>query len=91
MGNLCSCNFITGEDKKEFNGFSSSSNNDDKFIYIIKKQFNKYDEKDKKYYKKAPDYDNLIENTSIQNIEISEEPIENYNGSVQIIQWKNET
>ena len=52
MGNLCSCNFITGEDKKEFNGFSSSSNNDDKFIYIIKKQFNKYNEKDKKYYKK---------------------------------------
>ena len=33
----------------------------------------------------------MIENTSIQDIEINEEPIENYNGTVQIIQWKNET
>ena len=91
MGNLCSCDFIKGEEKEEFKGFGANSNNEEKFIDIIKKNFNKYNEKDKKYYRKTTDYDNLIENTSIHDIEITEEPIENYNGTVQIIQWKNNT
>ena len=91
MGNICSCNFLTGEDKKEFKGFSGNSKDGDKFIYILKKQNNNYNEKDKKYYKKSSDYENMIENTSIQDIEITEEPVENYNGTVQVIQWKNET
>ena len=91
MGKLCSCNYITGEEKEEFKGFSGNSNNDEKITCIIKRHFNKYNEKDKKYYQKSTDYDNIIENTSLQNIEITEEPIEYYNGSVQIIQWKNDT
>lgn len=91
MGNICSCNFLTGEENKEFNGFSLNSNNKDSFIYILKKHVNNYNEKDKKYYKKSTNYENLIENTSIQDVEINEEPIETYNGTIQVIQWKNET
>ena len=91
MGKLCSCNFcIKGEDKKEFNGFSASPiNNDDKYIYIIKKQFRKYNQKDKKFYQKSQDYDKMVENTSIQDIEINDEPIEENKGSIQIIRWNN--
>lgn len=85
MGKLCSCNYITGEEKEEFKGFSGSSNKDDNFINIVKKNFRKYNDKDKKYYQKTQDYDNLVENSSIQNIEVTEEPIENDNGTVQII------
>ena len=88
MGNFCSCNFLTGEEKKEFKGFSASSNNENNFVYIVKKRINNYNQKDQKYYKKSSDYENLIENTSIQDIETTEEPIENYNGTVQVIQWK---
>ena len=91
MGKLCSCNYITGEEKEEFNGFSGNYNDENNFINIIKKNFNKYNEKDKKYYRKTSDYDNLLENTSIHDIEITEEPIEFYNGSVKVIQWKNMT
>ena len=90
MGKICTCNFyMKGEDKKEFNGFSANSNNKDNCIYIIKKQFRKYNQKDKKYYQKTSDYDNMVENTSIQDIQINDEPIEENKGSVQIIHWNN--
>ena len=88
MGNFCSCNFLTGEEKKEFKGFNGNSNNENNFVNIVKKRINNYNQKDQKYYKKSSDYENLIENTSIQDIETTEEPVENYNGTVQVIQWK---
>ena len=37
MGNICSCNFLTGEDKKEFKGFSGNSKDENKINYILKK------------------------------------------------------
>ena len=91
MGKLCSCNYIKEEEKEEFNGFSGNSLNENNFINILKKSFNKYNEKDKKYYRKSSDYDNLMENTDIHDIEVTEEPIEFYNGAVKVIQWKNLT
>ena len=87
MGNLCSCNDSNGENNEEFHGFNKNNLNDNNYCVIIKKQFHDYNEKDRKYYGKTQDYENIVNNTSIQDVQIDNEPIENANGSVKIIHW----
>ena len=87
MGKICSCNFINNEKNEEFNGFAKNIKNQNDYIYILKRQFNNYEEKDKKYYGKTSDYDNLVENTSIQDIQVDNEPKEDENRSIKVIHW----
>ena len=87
MGKLCSCNDSNTEKNGEFYGFNKKNKNDEDYLIIIKKQFNNYIEKDRKFYGKTVEYDNLAENTSIQDIQANTEPIEEENGSVKIIHW----
>ena len=87
MGKICSFNCMDNEKNEEFNGFNRNNINQKEYYIIIKKQFQNYEHKDQKYYTKTPDYDNLIENTSIQDIQFENEPIENEEGTVKIIHY----
>ena len=90
MGNICSCNFSNSENSEEFHGFNQNNkdiNNNNNYYVIIKKQFHDYDEKDKKYYGKTQEYENIINNTSIQDVQVDNGPIEQDKGSVKIIHW----
>jgi len=85
MGKICSCSYLSNEQNGEFYGFDKNNKEQNEYCYIIKKQFHNYDEKDRKYYGKTAEYDNLMENTIIQDNQGENEPKEYANGSVKII------
>ena len=87
MGKICSCDDLNNEKNGEFYGFNKNDKSQNNYYVIIKKQFQNYNEKDKKYYGKTAEYDNIVQNTSIQDIQVDSDPIENENGTVKIIHW----
>ena len=82
MGKICSCNELMNENN-EFYGFNNKDNNKK---YIIKKNFNNYDDKDKIFYEKTVEYDKIIKDQLKNEKEYEDdEPKEYTNGTVKII------
>ena len=87
MGNICSFCYLKNEQNEEFNEFNNNNQKKKKYWIVLKKEFENYQSKDKKYFAKTEDYDDLVENTSIQDIQFDNNTIEDENGTVKIIHY----
>ncbi len=83
MGTICSCNDLSNENYKEYNGFGNKPYNP-KIRINNKRNYDEYLDKDKIFYEKTDEYDKYIKN-KVQKGKKENEPKEYINGTVKVI------